>query len=275
MMLSKIAMLSSYGKQVIQMKMLKAAISFTLAIYAISAISADKSVGPINIVSHGEAPLTMLRSVPGPIAKSISTYPSYIEFQRNNQSIKGSMGALGSFEMNMSVNMDYADGTHRLYDKTKNAYWLALNTKGLYMQHAPAMDTKGDVWNESGKKYAFILSNEEATFRGDIKPMENGRSSLGTKDRRFDSLHIDDGKADRPGSATIHKSAGRVVVAAGESRLIVTSRFARPESHIFSNVATFGSSAHNAQITPMTGKFEVTLDKVADRDTSVDFFIVN
>lgn len=248
---------------------------FSACFFASAPVSADEVSSPINIVSHDKVPLSMLRSVPGAVATSTSTYPNYIEFQRRGQNVKGSIGALGSFEMNMAVNMDYADGVHRLYEKSKNAYWLALNTEGLYMQFAPPMDTAGDVWDESGRKYAFVLSMNEASFQGDVKPLVNGKTSLGAPGREFKGIYIDSEIASKAGPVTINKSAGRIKFSAGQSSVVVTSSQSKTSSHIFSNVATKGAAANSAQATPGSGSFEVTLNSPADKDVSVDFFIVN
>ena len=233
------------------------------------------SSSALEVKSFEDVPISILRAAPGPVVSTLSTYPNFIEFQRSGQSVKGSIGALGSFEMNMSANMDYADGVHRLYEKTQDAYWLALNTQGLFMQFAPAMNTNGDVWDESGKKYAFVLTMGEASFRGDIKPMDNGETSLGAPGMAFKGIHIDSEEMTVAGPVTINKSAGRIKFSAGQSSVVVTSAQSKTSSHIFANVATKGAAANSAQVTPGAGSFEVTLNSPADKDVSVDFFIVN
>jgi len=66
--------------------------------------------------------------------------PSVIEFPKTGFTMVGTVGALGSYEMNMSTNMDYttSPGTHRFYDNTKDATWLAIGDSFWQMQYAPA-----------------------------------------------------------------------------------------------------------------------------------------
>lgn len=243
---------------------------------AISSMHAYSEVSaPLSIVSFGTPTLTLLRAEPGAVATMSSTYPAFIEFSRTNQTTKGSIGALGSFEMNMSANMNYADGVHRLYDKTKSAYWLALSTQGLFMQFSPPIDTNGDVWDESGKKYAFVLTMTEASFRGDVKPLDNGKTYLGGPGMAFKGIYIDSTSASTAGAVTINKSAGRVKIAAGQTSVIVTNDMAKTASHVFANVSTKDASAKSAQVTPADGSFEVTINAPTNQEVAVDFFIVN
>lgn len=251
--------------------------SIFLIAYLLSgcALAADISASSVNVVAFENVPVSILRAQPGPVITSLSTYPNYIEFQRSGQQVKGSVGALGSFEMNMSVNMNYSDGTHRLYDKTQSAYWLALNTQGLFMQFSPPSQSTGDVWDESGQKYAFVLTMTEASFRGDVKPLDNGKTYLGRPGMAFKGIYIDSTSASTAGAITINKSAGRIKIAAGQTSVIVTNDLAKTASHVFANVATKDASAKSAQVTPADGSFEVTINAPTDQEVAVDFFIVN
>lgn len=56
--------------------------------------------------------------------------PPFFEFVRNQGGVevgRGSVGYLGSTEMNLSVNMDYTLGSHRYYDASKNAIWMYMS----------------------------------------------------------------------------------------------------------------------------------------------------
>lgn len=98
------------------------------------------------------AKLGIIDATQGPlITLNNGTEPNYIEFSRTGFSDKGSVGALGGFEMNISYNMDYYDGVHRYYDATKGATWMALFDGGWQMQYAPSGSTP-DVWNNTGRK---------------------------------------------------------------------------------------------------------------------------
>jgi len=135
----------------------------------------------VAIYSHtATPPLYMLHSVPGPMVRSLSSYPNYWEFEKSGSAVKGSVGALGSFEMNLATNMDYADNTHRLYDKTQDAYWLALGTHGIFLQYAPATDTTGNVWDAGGNQYGFKITVDSAEFNGDVTPIVSGAAAIGS-----------------------------------------------------------------------------------------------
>lgn len=221
-------------------------------------------------------PLSVIRSVPGPLAKNLSTYPSFYEFSRSGSSEKGSIGALGSFEMNMSYNMDYTTGYHRFYDSTKAAYWLALNQSGFYLQYAPANTTGNDVWDASGNQYGFFFSVNAAQFNGNILPMRYATSNLGGPNNYgFVRLYIDSGTAPSAGNVTINKAAGRVFIGAGQQTLVLTDSYCTPNAHVFSNVSTADATASHAQVTPGAGACTVTLNAPATGQVGVDFFIVS
>jgi len=81
--------------------------------------------------------------------------PSYIQFTRTysgseNPPIKGSVGALGGFEMNLSYNMDYAGDVHNYYNNTHKAFWLAMGDSGVTLQYAPPY-ISGDIWVNAGR----------------------------------------------------------------------------------------------------------------------------
>lgn len=77
--------------------------------------------------------------------------PTYIEFKQSDKKVRGSVGALGRFEMNMSYNMDYADAVHRYYDPVYSANWFTINNLGLYYQYAPSGYAGGDdIWTNQG-----------------------------------------------------------------------------------------------------------------------------
>lgn len=99
-----------------------------------------------------------------------SAAPNYIEFSRTGVAEKGSIGALGSFEMNVSYNMDYSTAVHRFYDNTKSAHWIAMNDTGFYIQYAPASTMAGDVWTGQGSllNLTMLSATGNATFRGSV-----------------------------------------------------------------------------------------------------------
>lgn len=94
----------------------------------------------------------------------------YFEFSRDGYTARGSVGALGVFETNLSYNMDYKTGVHRLYDQTLPAIWIAMNETGMYLQYAPATLADGDVWNAAGRLYNWYVKNDtgNAYFRGNL-----------------------------------------------------------------------------------------------------------
>jgi len=102
--------------------------------------------------SYGTFGTTLNTSLPQLTVRNGSN-PSVIEFPKNGFNMRGTVGALGSYEMNMSTNMDYTSspGVHRFYDNTKPATWLAIGDAFWQMQAAPASTGAGDVWNNAGQ----------------------------------------------------------------------------------------------------------------------------
>lgn len=95
--------------------------------------------------------------------------PTYLEFGRSGYPAKGSVGALGGFEMNVSANMDYADNVHRFYDPTQDAYWSAWGPLGYTLQYAPA-GASADIWASAGVS-AFHVDVNALTLAGSISLM--------------------------------------------------------------------------------------------------------
>lgn len=90
---------------------------------------------------------------------SANVTPTFIEFLKSNgaggfRACRGTVGFLGSDEMNLSVNMDYTDGYHRYYDVTKNAIWSFLGnnaTGNMGYQWVPANNPNtSDIWTTYG-----------------------------------------------------------------------------------------------------------------------------
>lgn len=84
--------------------------------------------------------------------------PPMLEFVRHFSSAeigRGSVGFLGSTEMNISVNMDYTTGSHRYYDSTKSAMWQywgnSTNSFGIQWTKAGHINDN-TMWTTYGKK---------------------------------------------------------------------------------------------------------------------------
>jgi len=114
---------------------------------------ATGATGPTGDITAGHG--TMTGAEQGPILVLNNGVDSnYLEFAKTGHTVKGSVGALGAFEMNISYNMDYKTGIHKYYDSTENAHWIAMNDNGIYLQYAPKnYVTDGDIWDEQGRLY--------------------------------------------------------------------------------------------------------------------------
>lgn len=229
---------------------------------------------PLSIVSFSEPSVDIIQAVPGPGTRILSTYPSFTEYQRSGHKARVAVGALGSLEANMSYNMDYSSGTHRLYDTSQAAYWTALNYNGYYLQYAPAGTAAGDVWDNSGNKYGFYFSIDAARFGGDITPFEPGKGRLGAPKLGFKQLYMDGQEATVTGSVTINKAVGRVYAAPGESVLFVTNALVTAASRVFAVITTNDSTAVLKNVVPVAGGFQINLYPPTGQ-TSLDFFVVN
>lgn len=102
-----------------------------------------------------------------------TTRPCFHEFLHGTGTAKASVGMLGSAEANLSWNMDYTTGVHRLYDQSSAAAWVALSSTGLYFQYAPATNAAGDVWTGQGSLIPW-----QVTVAGDTT--QSGSITAGT-----------------------------------------------------------------------------------------------
>lgn len=137
--------------------------------------------GITHLTLENNGSLTIVGGAQGP-AVSINNagQSNYIEFNRNGHTVRGAVGALGNFEMNLSYNMDYADGVHRYYDSSLNAFWFAMNTNGVYLQYAPS-GLSPDIWTNAGAKYLWAVdsSGNETLF---------GNLSVGVHNASFSTI---------------------------------------------------------------------------------------
>lgn len=207
-----------------------------------------------------KSPLYIVNTERGPGATFECTWSNYIEFQRTNFAAKGAIGALGSFEMNMSVNMDYKTSLHRFYDNTQDAYWTALNTAGYYLQFAPKFAGDGDVWDNTGNQYGFKINVDEAQFNGHLVPIDDDKVGLGKSTRRYAGLFLSE------------KAANKVVIPAGQLSVWVDNVGCRPDSHIFTNVPS--GVFVNSRAVPAVHGFTVQIESAQDTPTSVSFFML-
>lgn len=99
--------------------------------------------------------------------------PTFIEMFKGNgsnaaRSLKGSMGFLGTTEMNLSINMDYRTGSHKYYDATVPAAWIYLgHTNGFGIQYVPANNPNSTIYATYGCiPFKVSLYNQPSTGKG-------------------------------------------------------------------------------------------------------------
>ena len=99
--------------------------------------------------------------------------PTFIEMYKGNgsnaaRSLKGSMGFLGTTEMNLSINMDYRTGSHAYYDATLPAAWIYLgHSNGFGIQYVPANNPNSNIYNTYGCiPFKVSLFNQPSSGKG-------------------------------------------------------------------------------------------------------------
>jgi len=99
--------------------------------------------------------------------------PTFIEMFKGNgsnaaRSLKGSMGFLGTTEMNLSINMDYRTGSHKYYDATLPAAWIYLgHTNGFGIQYVPANNPNSAIYATYGCiPFKVSLYSQPSTGKG-------------------------------------------------------------------------------------------------------------
>lgn len=99
--------------------------------------------------------------------------PTFIEMFKGNgsnaaRSLKGSMGFLGTTEMNLSINMDYRTGSHKYYDPTVPAAWIYLgHSNGFGIQYVPANNPNSNIYNTYGCiPFKVSLFNQPSSGKG-------------------------------------------------------------------------------------------------------------
>lgn len=99
--------------------------------------------------------------------------PTFIEMYKGNgsnvaRSLKGSMGFLGTTEMNLSINMDYRTGSHKYYDPTVPAAWIYLgHSNGFGIQYVPANNPNSTIYATYGCiPFKVSMFNQPSTGKG-------------------------------------------------------------------------------------------------------------
>lgn len=106
------------------------------------------------------------------VGNPANNYPSMVEFRRNFGGVTtghGSVGYLGSQEMNISVNMDYSLNTHVPYDITKPAIWQFMYngpSDAFGYQYCSAGHANMDGFWKTVFKVDPILNAGEAVTQG-------------------------------------------------------------------------------------------------------------
>ena len=81
---------------------------------------------------------------------------NFIEFGKVGNTLKGTIGAIGNFEMNIGFNFKYDDSNHCYYDPTQAATWQAWQGANIYIQYMPSgFSCVGDAWANSGSQTPF------------------------------------------------------------------------------------------------------------------------
>lgn len=78
-----------------------------------------------------------------------------------------------------------------------------------------------------------------------------------------------------PGAATINKSAGRVLLAAGQISLVVTSSYAFATSIVGVTLETADATFTRVTVTPAAGSFTITGNAAATAAVTMSFSILN
>lgn len=107
-------------------------------------------------------------------SSSASLTPTFIEFLKSNGSggfhtPRGTVGFLGAYEMNLSVNMNYTGAIHKYYDATIPAIWSFMGSTGTYgYQYVPANNPNtGDIYTTYGCiPFRADAYNQPSTGRG-------------------------------------------------------------------------------------------------------------
>ena len=165
------------------------------------------------------------------------TNPVFVEFYRYGHTARGNVGVLGTPEMNVSFNMDYSDNSHKFYDSTLNAFWLALGTLGMTLQYAPA-GTSGDIWTTAGNALFNITATGTMTAAEHIGVLSGKR------------LILDGSRASAIDSVTFSGSDTYILESAGNTMSFFSGSV---ESKLTSGVLTVGGFGTHAFTSAGTG----------------------
>lgn len=200
---------------------------------------------------------------------------SVIEFPKTGFNVKGTVGALGNYEMNMSCNMDYTSqfGVHRFYDNTLDATWFAVGTQFWQMQFAPASAAAGDVWTNAGQPRALIQDTKTGMMR------INTTAALSTPGSTFGDAMFAVRRA--ANFATIAGETDLVIEGAktkGVSAPILINNYNVGNVSVVTGGGKFGigtsSPNFNTQIASLTSSSILQLTSTATGSTSTDGFAI-
>lgn len=148
------------------------------------------------------------------LSPTVSNNPPMTEFRRiqaGTEIGRGSIGYLGSSEMNISNNMDYTNGSHKYYNPSQSAMWMFMGnvTNQFGMQWTKAGHPNDDtMWTTYGR----------VVWQVDVLPDFNGEAVTYGSRMRAQQLYLIDGNA--TGSAgTFVLSSGILTIAGAATTL--------------------------------------------------------
>ena len=113
------------------------------------------------------------------------------------------------------------------------------------------------------------------TNLGAFSPLAAGTVDLGVLNFGVRKVYIDATVTGTVGAVTINKSAGRVIVAAGQSSVVVTNSLADAASLVFAQLATQDATATGVKsVVCAAGSFTINLAAAATGNTLVNFFLL-
>lgn len=111
-------------------------------------------------------------------------------------------------------------------------------------------------------------------YSGSAVPASDGAYDLGSSSGHWRQLYIDYTNTATVGAVTINKAAGRAIIAAGQTSVVVTCNKCLAETEVMATLAANDATARLANVVPGNGFFTINLTVAATANCPVSFFMV-
>jgi hypothetical protein len=152
--------------------------------------------------------------------------------------------------------------------------YFELASARYYVSGVHATYPGGEIrWGTKADNGAFT-EWFKLTNAGHIEPLVNGTTKLGTGSKGWQALHMNYTHAGAAGAVQIDKPAGSVLIAAGQTTVVLTNALINANSIVIPVLMTDDATATSVKAIPAAGTCTIKLNAAATAQVKVGFLVI-